>query len=352
MANANENDYRGPSHCHGTCAGPAVHRMCRTKMNVLITSAGRRTSLLRAFQEAAHRRGGKVLAGDVDGLAPALYLADIAIRLPRVTDEAYVPTLLELVNRHSIRLVVPTIDTELPVLAAAAHEFAAQGCVVMTSAPQLVRVSGDKWATVQDFGARGIRVPRSWLPDQIDSQSLPDHLFVKPRDGSASQHAQAVSRSQLPYVLSRVPNPIIQEEIGAPELTVDALLDLHGRLIHYVPRLRLRTMAGESIQGVTVPDTDIRVWLTQVFEHIGDLGGRGPITLQAFLTPDGPTLLEINPRFGGGFPLTYAAGGLYPEWILQMLEGHVVAPRLGEYKVNLHMTRYYVEIFTESPLWL
>lgn len=320
-------------------------------MNVLITSVGRRTSLLKAFQEAVHRRGGKVLAGDVDGLAPALYLADGAVRLPRVMDPRYVWELRELVDRHRIRLIVPTIDTELPVLAAAADDFADQGCVVLVSAPELVKVSGDKWITVQEFGARGIRVPKSWLPEQVETQALPKRLFVKPRAGSASRDAQAVDRSHLAFALSRVPNAIIQEEITAPEFTVDALLDLNGRLIHYVPRLRLRTLGGESIQGVTVPDTDLRTWLTQVLAVVADLGGRGPITLQAFLTPGSPTLSEINPRFGGGFPLTYAAGGLYPEWILQMLEGQMAAPRLGEYKVNLYMTRYYVEIFTEYPIW-
>jgi carbamoyl-phosphate synthase large subunit len=148
-----------------------------------------------------------------------------------------------------------------------------------------------------------------------------------------------------------VPHPIIQEEIVAPEVTIDALLDLSGRPIHYVPRLRIRALAGESIQGVTIADDELRAWILSVLNVVSSLGGRGPVTLQAFLTPEGPVFSEINPRFGGGFPLTLQAGGRYPEWILTMLEGGELATRIGEYQRDLYMTRSYTEIFTEEPLW-
>lgn len=320
-------------------------------MNVLLTSAGRRTSLLAAFRAAARRRGGQALAGDMDGLAPALYLADQAVRLPRVTHPDYLPALLAAVEGHGIRLIVPTIDTELPVLAAAAPQFARQGCVVLVSGPRLVRVAGDKWKTAGLFRACGVRVADSWLPGHLHRAELPPRLYVKPRHGSASQHNYRVHRDDLPGVLPHVPRPIIQAEVHAPEITVDALLDLAGCPVHCVPRLRLRTVGGESIQGVTIRDDDLRPWLLQVLAVVSRLGGRGPVTLQAFCTPDGPLLSEVNPRFGGGFPLTLAAGGDYPEWILTMLEGGTVQPCFGAYRCPLYMTRHYVEQFPTAPLW-
>jgi carbamoyl-phosphate synthase large subunit len=132
---------------------------------------------------------------------------------------------------------------------------------------------------------------------------------------------------------------------------VDALLDFSGRPLHYVPRLRLRAVGGESIQGATLPDAEMGSWIRGVLGTISALGGQGPITLQAFLPKSGPVFSEINPRFGGGYPLTLAAGGDYPEWLLQLLEGREVLPRLGEYRHPLYMTRSYTEIFTEAPLW-
>jgi carbamoyl-phosphate synthase large subunit len=318
-------------------------------MKVLITSAGRRTSLLQAFKRAVEPRGGRVLAGDIDPLAPALYLADEAVRLPRIRDEAYVPALLDLVERRGIRLVVPTVDTELAKLAGARSGFAARGCEALISDPELIEISGDKWLTVARFAARGIRVPRSWLPDALDD--LPDRLFLKPRDGSASLHTYAVERDSLENVLPRVPNAIIQERIEAQEITIDALLDLQGRPLHYVPRTRIRTLAGESIQGVTIDDETLGPWLREVLDAVAAFGGRGPVTLQAFLTDGTPTLSEVNPRFGGGFPLAAAAGGDYPEWLLRMLEGKTVSPRFGDYQRGLYMTRTSTEIFTTEPKW-
>ena len=127
-----------------------------------------------------------------------------------------------------------------------------------------------------------------------------------------------MSGEQVEAVLPLVSDPVVQEYIEAPEITVGALLDLTGEVIHLVPRIRLKTV-GENRSGVTMPDEPIRPWLLEVLGVISSLGGRGPVTIQAFLTPEEPTLIEVNPRFGGGFPLTLEAGGDYPKWIVEMI---------------------------------
>lgn len=320
-------------------------------MNVLLTCAGRRNSLLKAFQEAVRPWNGHIIAGDRDALAPTLYQADEAVHLPDVAGPDYVPRLLDLVQQHNLGLIVPTIDPELPILAEAAPALAEHQCCALVSTPAFVHLAADKWAMVQTYAAHGFRTPPSWIPPHHTDAALPERLFVKPRAGSAGQDAYRVHHDHLAHALALVQNPIIQQEIQAPEITIDALLTFDGELIHYVPRRRIRTLAGESIQSVTVADETLRPWLIEVLAFSATLGARGPQTLQAFLTKDGPVLLEINPRFGGGFPLTLAAGGHYPAWILRMLHGRSIAPCLGAYQSGLYMTRYYVEHFTEHPLW-
>lgn len=317
-------------------------------MNILLTSAGRRTSLLRAFQEAARRWEGKVFAADLDPLAPTSHLADGTFRLPPVLDESYLPALHQYVREHGIDLVVPTIDTELPMLAGAAAEFRASGCQLLISSPSFIRIAEDKKLTAQTFSRSSFKVIPTWLPDCLPD-TLPDHLFVKPRRGSASQNAFSVHRRKLHHALALLENPVIQPVIEQDEITVDALFDFEGKLLHYVPRLRIRTLAGESIQGMTIPPERLHAWLLDLLQLAGDLGARGPLTLQAFLTETTPLLSEINPRFGGGFPLTQAAGGHYPLWILQMMHGEKPATTLGQYRVGLYMTRYHSELFTDQP---
>lgn len=319
-------------------------------MNVLITSAGRRTSLLRHFQHVAGARGGRVHAGDMDGLAPALYLADEAIQLPPVLHEDYIPFLLDYVETHDIKLVVPTIDTELAVFAANRERFLEKGCRLLISSPELVAACRDKWSTSLFFEDKGIRVPRSWLPADLP-EDLPEKLFIKPRDGSASQDAYAVGRGDLETMLKQVPNAIVQERVAGKEITIDAFLDFNGQPIHYVPRIRLKTVGGESVQGVTIKEPGLGKWLESILRIIGEEGGVGPMTLQAFLTGDEFVLFEINPRFGGGFPLGHEAGGHYPQWLCDLVEGQSVAPRLGEYVEGLSMTRSYQEVFTLERKW-
>lgn len=271
--------------------------------------------------------------------------------MPSLSDETYLETLLDAVRRHDIGLVVPTIDTELPQLAAHRGDFEALGAVVLISDTAFVEVCGDKARTAAVFGAHGIDVPRSWTLDELPGADLPEALFVKPRDGSSSKDIHHAARDSIADVVALVPNPIVQERLIGPEVTIDALLDLSGRPLHYVPRTRIKTLGGESIQGVTLPRADLGPWIEQVLGVCGGLGARGPITLQAFHTDRGPVLLEVNPRFGGGFPLTNAAGGRYPEWLLDVMVGKHPDAKLGDYREGLYMTRHMVEDFTDAPLW-
>ena len=329
---------------------PAANR--HAPPNVLVTAAGRRTGLVQAFVKAAHARGGRTLAGDVDGLAPALYLADEAVRTRRSDDSRYVEDLLATVGRHRIRLLVPTIDTDLPTLARHAASFGAAGCTVAISSASFIDTTMDKHRTGMAFGAAGIRVPRSWIPPLPPPAELPSEVFVKPRGGSASQDIYQIDRAQLDGVLRLIHEPIVQEVLTGPEITIDALLDLDRRPVHYVPRRRIRTLGGESIQGVTLDhDPIFQTWLEAVLDLCAEMGALGPLTLQAFVTADGPVLSEVNARFGGGFPLALEAGGDYPGWLLDMIDGIDVAPRLGAYEPGVFMTRANVERFVRQPKW-
>ncbi len=321
-------------------------------MNVLVTAAGRRTSLVREFADEVHKRGGRVYAGDIDPLAPALYLADEAIRTLRTDDPGYIADLQATVSRLEIALLVPTIDAELSVMAGHQAAFGDIGCRIAISSESFVGLTLDKYETGRAFGAAGIRMPEAWLPDVARTASLPGRVFVKPRRGSSSHLAYAIDSDRLESILRLVPDAIVQELLSGPEITIDALLDFGGRPIHYVPRERIRTMAGESVQGVTLAqDPVLEDWIEHVLDLSSSLGAAGPLTMQAFLTPAGPVLTEINARFGGGIPLAFAAGGCYPAWLLAMVEGKHLAARLRDYEPGLYMTRYNTETFTRQPKW-
>jgi len=240
-------------------------------------------------------------------------LADQAFALPRVTAPGYMDELLALCSQNKVGLVVPTIDTELCDLAEQRDRFAAEDIELVISDEALVRVCRDKRLTARLFNSVGIDVPRV-----LDRQQLTFPCFVKPYDGSRSVGAAKLSQAaDLSEGMRDDPKLMFMEFIGQTfeEYTVDAYYDRMGVLKCLVPRHRLGVRDGEMNKGVTRKH--------HVYEYlVGKLakinGARGCLTVQLFVHPSEKryAALEINPRFGGGFPLSYAAGANYPGWLI------------------------------------
>ena len=314
-------------------------------MNCLITSAGRRVSLTKIFKHKLLQSAGKLIAGDCDVMSPALFFADSSILLPRIKAPDYVGFLLDYVQKNTIKLIIPTIDTELSVYAAAKQAFLDKGCLCLISSADFVEICSDKWNTYSFFSAQGVDVPHSWRDSADVPSAQTGQFIIKPRQGSASKDVFHTDYRGISQVIGNVDNPIIQECLEGPEITIDAYVSLDGQPKHYVPRLRIKAIGGESVVGRTIADAPIKDWIIDLLHLCAQHGAVGPLTLQAFLTERGPVLTEINPRFGGGFPLGYAAGGRYPDWIIDELHGESVETAFGKYKVGLCMARYYEEHF-------
>ena len=58
-----------------------------------------------------------------------------------------------------------------------------------------------------------------------------------------------------------------------------------------------------------------------------------------------PMFFEVNPRFGGGAPLSIAAGANLPLYLLQETLGLEITAKLGRFTENLAMLRYDDSVF-------
>ncbi len=310
--------------------------------NVLITSAGRRGKLVMAFQRElqALLPTGKTYAADAHpDLSVACHLACKSFAVPRTDDPAYVPQLLELCVSHDIGLVVPTIDPELPVLARCRSEFARHDIVVAVSDPAFVEMSRDKRITARWFRERGLQTPRSI--DTRDDVRYP--LFAKPYDGSCSQGARVIAdAAQLTHELLDDPRTMITEYLSPAdheEYTLDMYFSNAGALKCIVPRLRIETRGGEVSKSRTARIPAIPL-LRERFGAVA--GARGCITMQVFVHRRSQTLygIEINARFGGGYPLSYEAGANFPRWMIQESLFGVSSEFFDGWESNLTMLRY------------
>ncbi|SRR6266568_3239650 len=319
-------------------------------MNVLLTSVGRRVALLRAFRREleAFAPGGRVLAADASRLSAGFHDADEGFLVPACTTLEYVPALLEIVRRERVKILIPLIDAELEVLARHRELFLREGCHAIVSDVDPVLVTRDKGRTVQRFRELGFEAPRLFAPGELaDPESLPYPLFLKPVNGSSSIGAVRIgSPEELRFFLERTNGPVVQSMESGEEYTVDVFADLDGLVCCAVPRQRLETRAGEISKGRTVKDRVIMDAAARLVEALG--GCRGCITVQCFRGPgERVVFFEANLRFGGGYPLSHAAGANFPGWILRLVAGEKIST-FDEWEDGLLMLRYDEGIFVRG----
>jgi carbamoyl-phosphate synthase large subunit len=308
---------------------------------VLFTCAGQRVDIVTAFARA----GATTIATDVNQLAPALYHADRHALVPRVDDPGYVAALRDLVVLHDVRLIVPLTDLDHLQLAQARDELG--GAVVLVPNIETIHRCSDKFLAHGFFVDQGIGSPETWLPGELPDE-LPYPVLVKARRGFGSRHIyRATNRAELDFFLDyTTADSMVQALCSGEEFSIDVFCDLSGRCLAAIPRTMIESKGGESIKGMTIKDEQLIDFGRKVSEALGIIG---PANVQCFREPDGGlAVTDVNPRFGGGFPLPTAAGSRYPELALALANGEQPAPRLGEFREGVVMTRFFAQVILEE----
>jgi carbamoyl-phosphate synthase large subunit len=303
---------------------------------VLFTCAGQRVDIVTAFGRA----GATTLAVDLNELAPALYAADRKALVPRVDDPAYVEALRALVVEHDVRLVVPLADLDHLLLAEHGDGL---GALVLLPGPETIRLCEDKYAAHCFFAERGIATPGTWIPDELPAD-LAFPVLVKARRGFGSRHIyRAADRRELDFFLGyTTQESMVQQVCGGEEFSIDVFCDTDGRCLNAIPRTMIESKGGESIKGMTIRDWELIEHGCRVAEALRIVG---PANIQCFREPDGSLpVTDVNPRFGGGFPLPTAAGSRYPELALALAAGERPEPTLGEFREGVVMTRFFSQV--------
>ncbi len=301
---------------------------------VLFTCAGQRVDIVTEFARA----GATTVVAEADRLAPAIYHADHHALVPRVADSSYVPALAELVREHDVRLVVPLTDLDHVVLAEARGELAP--ALVLLPDVEVCRQVGDKYLAHQLFERLGLPSPPSWLPADVPADARYP-LLVKVREGFGSRHIyRAEDPAQLEFFLGYTPvESFVQQMCRGEEFSIDVFCDADSRCLNAIPRTMIQSKGGESIKGMTIKDAELIEHGCRVAEAIGIVG---PANIQCFREADGSLpVTDVNPRFGGAFPLPRAAGSRYPELALALARGERPEPRVGQFREGVFMTRFF-----------
>ena len=308
--------------------------------NVLILSAGRRVELVESFLKEINSKNYDIKLFTTD-IKPNYSAACKKIEnyFPSIeaNDPNYINFLLEKSKTYDIGMILPTIDTELLTLSKNIELFKSNEINIIVSNPDLIEVCSDKRLTFNFFNNLNLDTPIIYKKDKL---KFP--CFVKPHSGSSSIGCLKIYKKEdLSISIINNDKIIFTELIGGEfsEYTVDMYYDQSGELKCLVPRQRIEVRAGEVSQGITRKNYAYDYLLT----HFKNLpGARGCITLQLFYNNKTHKIyfIEINPRFGGGFPLSYSAKANYPGWLLDEYFFNRKIAFFDNWEKDLLMLRY------------
>jgi carbamoyl-phosphate synthase large subunit len=303
-------------------------------MNILITSVGIRNYIIDYFK-ASLNSNGKIYAADCSNTAPAIYSAD---------GKDYSKKLITLCKKNNIGLLISLIDPELSLLAKHKKRFAEHGIQCLVSNHKVIEICFDKYKTYQYLKNNGFPFVKTYLSlrevlHEIKHGRLDFPLIVKPRKGSASMGITTVTNEkELSTVIKKSNDSIIQEFMNGQEWGVDAYIDLISKkAISIFTKKKLKMRAGETDKAVSIKDNNLIELCKRLVESIGLIG---PIDIDYFETKEGFVISEINPRFGGGYPLAYACGVDFTKMILNNIQQRENKPEIGVFAEDRFMFKY------------
>lgn len=312
-------------------------------MNILFTCAGRRTYLLKYFKENLSV-GDKVVATDMQLSAPALQAADVKIQVPAVYDPKYIDITLDICKEQKIDALLCLNDLELPILAENKARFEALGVKVIVSDPAVIDIAFDKYKTAQWVESLGLNAPKTYVrladaKKALAAGEISFPLFMKPRWGSGSIGLETIDdmeELEIYYhlLMKKIKKTIlatasvgdeyimIQEKLTGKEYGLDIMNDLEGKNVGVSVKQKLAMRAGETDKAITVDIPEVYAMGRKIGENLKHIGN---LDVDIMQRANGDyCVLELNPRFGGGYPFSYEAGVNMPKAIIQWVKGEKV----------------------------
>lgn len=308
-------------------------------MNILFTCVGRRKYLVDYFK-AEKDFVSKVVGADMSNTAPALAGCDSWHIVPSIYDGLYIEKILEVCKEESINTLISLNDMELPILAKSREKFDALGVRLVLANDAAIDICSDKYSTYLFCKEKSILVPTSFVDldkalQSIKKRSISYPLIVKPRWGSASFGLHVVesdselieaydvckkslANSYLSQFKESDDDVLVQEFIKGKEYGVDIFNDMEQTYRGVVCKEKLSMRAGETDKAITVDASrfnEVSRIIGENLKHVGNMDCD-------FLEKNGQLyLLELNPRFGGGYPFSHESGANLVKALLLSLSG-------------------------------
>ncbi len=315
----------------------------RSKMNILILSAGTRNKIVQYFKRELGNQG-KVIATDMSELAPAIYEADKYYIVPCIAKRGYIDLIKDICVKEEIDGVLSLIDPELNLLAEHVDEFTAIGTTIIGSDLERCDLSLDKYKMYTWLKDHGYNCAKSYIDKEsffkaVDDGEISYPVFVKPVCGSASICiSKAEDKETVELLFNHSDDLMAQELLKGQEIGADVYIDMiSGEVVSIFTKRKLKMRAGETDKSESFKDEALFNLITK---FVKEAGFRGQIDIDIFDCNGKYYISEVNPRFGGGYPHAYECGVNNIKYIINNLKGQENTPEIGKYDEGKFMMKY------------
>ncbi|QUH18589.1 ATP-grasp domain-containing protein [Alkaliphilus sp. B6464] len=312
-------------------------------MNLLFTSSGRRTQLIKYFKQELGNEG-RIIVADYNSTAPTLYIADKGYIVSSIDNSNYLNEIKEICTKEDITGIIATIDPELSLLAKEKEEFNNLGVQVIISDYDIVEMCFDKYSMFKFLKNNGFNTPKTYsnlddFMNALNKNKIDFPVFVKPREGSASIGINKVSTlEELKILMKYNTDLIVQQYMQGQEYGVDIYVDIISKdVISIFLKKKISMRGGETDKAVSVKNDKL---FNMILDFIKKLKVVGPVDIDVFEIDGEFYISEVNPRFGGGYLIAYECGENFPKYILNNLKGIINTSHIDKYEEGIYMMRH------------
>lgn len=324
-------------------------------MNILITSVGRRSYLVKYFKEVIGNCG-EIHVSNNSEITPAFQYADKYVVTPLIYDKEYIPFLKMYCLNNKIDAIISLFDIDLPILSQNKKQFHDIGVKVIVSDENVINICNDKWKTYMFLCENNIMTPKTYLSyedalEGINNKIIDYPVIIKPRWGMGSISIfEADNEEELRILYRKTKNKImesylkyestsdleksiiIQEKIQGQEYGLDVVNDLNCKYVNTIIRKKYAMRSGETDCAEIVKNKKINLISERLSKKLGHIAN---LDVDVFVKDDEVYVLEMNARFGGGYPFSHIAGVNLPKAIVNWINDEEVDIRDLSAKIGI-----------------
>ena len=320
-------------------------------MKIFFSSPGRRVELLKIFKKEI--KNVKLIGGDHSINSPALKFCEKFYKLPYKINKNYFKEIFNICTKEKVNLIIPLIDPELNGYAKNIDLFNKNKIKILISSYETTSLFRDKFYSFNFFiKNKFYNVPHTVLLNDFNKKKFSTNfVMIKKKNGSSGNGIYKIRKNYVTE-FSKIMNLngnkyIVQEYVDFDyETTVDVFVDSRNKLIELCQRRRLKVRGGEVERAITTKNKNITKFIKKIIEKTSFVG---VINIQIMTKGNKHFIGEINPRFGGGFPLSYHSGANMISHIKKLFKKNKIKPVSDKrYKNNFLMMRFDEAIYSDN----